>query len=291
MKNNKLFFVGIIFLVTMQSIRAQIILPDWLQKAINSSQIENEKALTNTNLTKEEYYDLAYRRVKQIDSLSMLIPDSSVGVIDATGKYINEKDDGFGLCCSGYAKWIADGYYYPLRKKNHPRLQYMSIRKLRQIYPALRGDKQSYQYEMSREPFFGLDWTRNIARELAEEKYKQNFFYNSFDVTHSFKIKYEKDRGFPIEKIPEVLKEQTLLHPNRWYLVSINGEFGENPTLIQHHHIAVFFPYINKDGIFRLPVLERTRRTSFEYLISRYPNTYCHLVWLELDGKIELNLP
>ena len=275
----------------MQSIHAQIILPDWLQKAINFYQTENIKTLTNNKLTKEEYYDLAYRRVKQIDSLSMLIPDSSVGVIDATGKYINEKDDSFGLCCSGYAKWIADGYYYPLRKKNHPRLQYMSIRKLRQIYPALRGDKQSYQYEMSREPFFGLDWTRNIARELAEEKYKHNFFYNSFDVTHSFKIKYEKDRGFPIEKIPEVLKEQTLLYPNRWYLVSINGEFGENPTLIQHHHIAVFFPYINKDGLFRLPVLERTRRTSFEYLISRYPNTYCHLVWIELDGKIELNLP
>ena len=82
-----------------------------------------------------------------------------------------------------------------------------------------------------------------------------------------------------------------MLYPNRWYLVSINGDFGENPTMIQHYHIAVFFPYFNKDGIFRLPVLERTRKTSFDYLLSRYENTYCHLVWLELDGKIELNLP
>ena len=275
----------------MQSVQAQISLPNWLQNAINFYQTENAKTLTNNKFSKEEYYDLAYRKVMQIDSLSMLIPDSSVGVIDATGKYINEKDDNFGLCCSGYAKWIADGYYYPLRKKNHSRLQYMSIKKLRKIYPALRGDNQTFQYEKSREPFFGLDWTRNIARELAEEKYKQNFFYNSFDVTHSFKAKYEKDRGFPIEKMPEVLKEQTILYPNRWYLVSINGDFGKNPTMIQHHHIAVFFPYFNKDGIFRLPVLERTRRTSFEYLISRYPNTYCHLVWMELDGKFELNLP
>ena len=276
----------------MQSIQAQILLPNWLQNAINKKNFEkNKEIITSKKITKEEYYDLAYRRVKQIDSLSLLIPDSSVGVIDATGKYINEKDDNFGLCCSGYAKWIADGYYYPLRKKNHSRLRYMSIKKLRKIYPALRGDNQTFQYEKSREPFFGLDWTRNIARELAEEKYKQNFFYNSFDVTHSFKAKYEKDRGFPIEKMPEVLKEQTILYPNRWYLVSINGDFGKNPTMIQHHHIAVFFPYFNKDGIFRLPVLERTRRTSFEYLISRYPNTYCHLVWMELDGKFELNLP
>ena len=276
----------------MQSIQAQISLPNWLQNAINKNNFEkNKKSLFEKKITKEEYYDLAYRRTTQIDKLSMLIPDSSVGVIDATGKYINEKDDNFGLCCSGYAKWIADGYYYPLRKKNHSRLRYMSIQKLRKTYPFLRGDKSTYQYENSREPFFGLDWTRNIARELAEEKYKQNFFYNSFDVAHSFKAKYVKDRGFPIEKIPEVLQEQTKLYPNRWYLVSINGEFGENPKMIQHHHIAVFFPYFNKDGIFRLPVLERTRRTSFEYLISRYKNTYCHLVWLDLDGKVELNLP
>ena len=101
----------------MQSIQAEISLPNWLQNAINFYQAENAKTLTNNKFSKEEYYDLAYRKVMQIDSLSMLIPDSSVGVIDATGKYISEKDDNFGLCCSGYAKWIADGYYYPLRKK------------------------------------------------------------------------------------------------------------------------------------------------------------------------------
>ena len=236
----------------MQSIQAQILLPNWLQNEINKKNFEkNKEIITSKKITKEEYYDLAYRRVNQIDSLSLLIPDSSVGVIDATGKYINEKDDNFGLCCSGYAKWIADGYYYPLRKKNHSRLRYMSIQTLRKTYPFLRGNKSTFQYEQSREPFFGLDWTRNIANELAKEKYKQNFLYNSFDVTHSFKGEYVKDRGFPIEKIPEILKEQTKLYPNRWYLVSINGEFGENPTLIQHYHIAVFFPYFNKDGIFQ----------------------------------------
>jgi hypothetical protein len=177
----------------MQSIQAQILLPNWLQNAINKKNFEkNKEIITSKKITKEEYYDLSYRRVKQIDSLSLLIPDSSVGVIDATGKYINEKDDNFGLCCSGYAKWIADGYYYPLRKKNHSRLRYMSIQTLRKTYPFLRGNKSTFQYEQSREPFFGLDWTRNIANELAKEKYKQNFFYNSFDVTHSFKAKYEK---------------------------------------------------------------------------------------------------
>ena len=98
MKNNKIFLLGIIFLFTMQSIQAQISLPNWLQNAINFYQAENTKTLTNNKFSKEEYYDLAYRKVMQIDSLSMLIPDSSVGVIDATGKYISEKDDNFGLC-------------------------------------------------------------------------------------------------------------------------------------------------------------------------------------------------
>ncbi|MBQ1197358.1 MAG: hypothetical protein IIX47_01990 [Spirochaetaceae bacterium] len=74
----------------MQSIQAQILLPNWLQNAINKKNFEkNKEIITSKKITKEEYYDLAYRRVKQIDSLSLLIPDSSVGVIDATGKYIN----------------------------------------------------------------------------------------------------------------------------------------------------------------------------------------------------------
>ena len=81
----------------MQSIQAQILLPNWLQNAINKKNFEkNKEIITSKKITREEYYDLAYRRVKQIDSLSLLIPDSSVGVIDATGKYINEKDDNFG---------------------------------------------------------------------------------------------------------------------------------------------------------------------------------------------------
>ena len=81
----------------MQSIQAQISLPNWLQNAINKNNFEkNKKSLLEKKITKEEYYDLAYRRTTQIDKLSMLIPDSSVGVIDATGKYINEKDDNLG---------------------------------------------------------------------------------------------------------------------------------------------------------------------------------------------------
>ena len=101
----------------MQSIHSEISLPTWLQNLINKNNFE-KNSVVNPSIKNsiEEYYDLAYKRVVQIDNLSMLIPDSSVGVIDATGKYISEQNGSFGLCCSGYAKWIADGFYYPLRK-------------------------------------------------------------------------------------------------------------------------------------------------------------------------------
>lgn len=241
--------------------------------------------------TNEKTYSLIEKRVKQINALSILIPDSPTGVIDAKGNYIQQDDNSFGLCCAGYAKWIADGFYFPLRKQNHTTLRYMSIQELNKTNLRIRGNLETLNYEKSRQPFFGLDWTRNIATVLATEKEHRVFYPTDHDVTQSIYAKYTKDRGFPIELIPEIMKEQSILHPNRWYLVSISGPFGDNPILLQHYHTAVFFPYFTKNYHFKLAVLERTRQTSFEYLLSRYQNTYCHLVWAEIEGKFELTLP
>lgn len=215
------------------------------------------------------------------------IKDSPIGAIDAEGKYTQEQGAEIGLNCSGFAKWIIDGFYYPL-SRNEPE-KYISIQKLRTKHLEERGTPDILIYENSRDPYFGLDWTRNLAVELGKKR-GENPSYKSYDVTDSSIATYVMNCGYPIWKIEKVLEEQEKLHTGRIYLGSINGYFGENPKLWQHYHVAIFIPYYDGKKL-KIAVLERNKETSFSYLLKRYPNTFCHLVAISTEGEFELMKP
>lgn len=214
-----------------------------------------------------------------------LLRDSPTGAIDAEGKYT--KDARKGLNCSGFSKWIIDGFYFPLAK-NEPE-KYISLRMLREKHLQERGSPDILIYEKSRDPYFGLDWTRNLAVELGKKR-KENPSYKTYDIVNSTVEIYMENRGYPLTQIEKVLKEQAILYPEKIYLGSINGMYGSTPSLWQHYHVAIFIPYY-KENELKIAVLERNKETSFSYLIKRYPNTYCHLVGILLEGEFELMEP
>lgn len=230
-------------------------------------------ALSNNELLKEIRKYLPYLR------------DSSCGAIDAVGNYT--KDSGNGLGCSGFAKWVVDGFYYPLTEGSLER--YISLKAVREKHLEERGDEYSLKYENLRDPFFGLDWTRNLAVQLGIKRGEQTF-YKKYDVIDSSIVAYVTDCGYPLEKIEEVLKEQEIMHPGRIYLGSINGMYGSNPKLWQHYHVVVFIPYYEDDEL-KIAVLERNKETSFPYLLKRYEDTFCHLVAIPIEGKFKLMKP
>lgn len=214
-----------------------------------------------------------------------LLKDSSSGAIDSEGNYTKGSEN--GLNCSGFAKWILDGFYYPLTEGISER--YISLKALREKHPGERGPKEILKYEDSRDPYFGLDWTRNLAVELGKKRGEETS-YKKYDVTDSTISEYAMNCGYPLKKIEEVLLEQEKLHPGRIYLGSINGLYGNNPSLWQHYHIAIFIPYYENNEL-KIAVLERNKETSFSYLQKRYPGTYCHLVGITIEGDFELMKP
>lgn len=231
-------------------------------------------------------WSIAPKELYKVISLNIVkLKDSSIGAIDADGCYLKNANN--GLNCSGFAKWIVDGFYTPLCKNYEQK--YMSIQKLRKKHLSERGTSDILIYEDSRDPYFGLDWTRNLAVELGKKR-GENPAYKTYDVTDSSIATYVMNCGYPIWKIEKVLEEQEGLHPGRMYLGSINGYFGEEPKLWQHYHIAVFIPYYEND-VLKIAVLERNKETSFSYLLERYPNTYCHLVAISTEGEFELMEP
>ncbi len=184
-----------------------------------------------------------------------------------------------GLNCSGFAKWVMDGFYRPLTGAA------MDIGALKTKDPAARGNRWSARYEAERDPFFGLDWTRNMARALARARKGRGSGAESFDVRTVPFLRYIEDVGYPIEDIELALYVLARGEPDRMYLASINKHFGGEPMLRQHTHVAVLLPYFDRDGQFRVSVLERNAETGLDSLRAGHPGASVHLVQVPLEGE------
>jgi hypothetical protein len=175
-----------------------------------------------------------------------------------------------GLNCSGFVKWVADGLYAPLTGC------LLDIKELKTKPPGERGSFISRRFEDERDPFFGLDWSRNIALAFRRFESGRAVELTSCDVRELPYWKYIQDIGFPAADLPAIMYYLALNEPGNIYIASVNREFGENPVLRQHTHVAALFPAIDEAGKFSCPVMDTTVETSLERLIGR--GDFIHLV-------------
>jgi hypothetical protein len=209
------------------------------------------------------------------------LSDEDDGAFDASGRPVliaTGRPSRGGLNCSGFAKWIMDGFYKPLTGR------YMDIAALKTKDLSIRGNRFSEPFEAERDPFFGLDWTRNMAVALAEARTGREAEPESLDVRSVPFMEYVEDVGYPIDRIELALYLLAREEPDRVFLGSINRDFGRSPTLRQHTHVAVFFPLFDADGQFRVTVLERNMETGLDGLRARYPESHVHLVQVPAGG-------
>jgi hypothetical protein len=195
------------------------------------------------------------------------------------GRLQDEDSDGKkgGLNCSGFAKWVVDGIYY-LKTGS-----FLSIDELKKTHPDSRGNRWSEKYEELREPYFGLDWTRNLALSLlrlSEEDAK----IEAADVDKLVYHEYEEDLGYPVRELPSLLYELAVSEPDYFYLGSVNGVIHGEGELRSHYHVVVFLPWIDRFGRLQISVMENADETPLENFIAKYEREYVHLVRIETDG-------
>jgi hypothetical protein len=214
--------------------------------------------------------------------------DADDGAMDSAGRYVfietgePQLAGRGGFNCSGFAKWVADGIYEPITGK------LLDIGELKEKHPDVRGNGLTAPYEDSLDPYFGLDWTRNIARALASISKEPDRSVpstpadpiTSWDITDEPGYRYQANVGFPVAELGPLLYMLAVKRPQYFYLASINGEYG-NPRLPRHFHVVVLFPYFTETGEFRTAVFEREAETSLESLARRYPAMSAHLVGIE----------
>lgn len=221
------------------------------------------------------------------------LQDSGTALLDNYGNNIaldTEVEEGrIALNCAGFAKYLADGFYAPLKKEQgFSKNIYMSPQELRVRFFDLRGDTFTSQFEWTRDPYFALDWTRNIANALGKIRNDGFTGHEDHDIKSNKVWHYLDDKGYPAKYLEKVLKPLVKENPERWYLASMNDWYGKEPELWQHHHIICLFPYYDDTDKFKLVIFERCRETSFENFLIRYPDSYLHLVWLDGRGRFEL---
>jgi hypothetical protein len=216
------------------------------------------------------------------------LPDAEDGAMDENGRLVQiESLSSTGLPgfnCSGFAKWVADGLYQSLTGG------YLPISALKQKHLDLRGSALALEFEDLRDPYFGLDWTRNIASSVNSAYYGGRFHPEDSDVRDVPFFEYIEDIGYEVSDLWQIMYFLALNEPGNWYLGSINGEFGSSPVLWQHYHVVVLFPYFDESGAFRVVVMERNLETGVDSLIKRYPKEFIHLVKI-LAADIEYYSP
>ncbi|MDR0525355.1 MAG: hypothetical protein LBG90_05735 [Spirochaetaceae bacterium] len=242
-----------------------------------------------------------YRDLRSFMSLvRQRLPELSYqddGAIDASGKYVfintlAVQEEQPGLNCSGFAKWIVDGLLRPFTGER------LDIFPLKQAF-GKRGSSFTDMYESLRDPFFGLDWTRNLAStakkrlmtsafgDLAEiEVRKLPFSWMNQRTKEGTAIRsypgFLFNAGFSFEGLQPLLYTLAIDEPGNIYLASVNNEIGV-PRIRQHFHVAVLVPYFNEQGTFQVAVFESATETSFNTFKNRYPGHFVNLVRIAVD--------
>jgi hypothetical protein len=220
--------------------------------------------------------------VERIRAALPTLPDADDGAMDENGNLvgiggITATGQG-GFNCSGFAKWVADGLYRPLTAAAGVG-KWLTIGSLSKRLTEVRGSEETAHFEESRDPWFGLDWIRNIAWQLAAARLGHApESTEDWDVRRLPFLEYTEDKGYPVAQLEEALYLAALKEPGTFYMAAVNGEFGKQPVLWQFYHILVLFPYFDAAGAFRCAVFERNRESTLAGLPQRYPKEYAHLV-------------
>ncbi|MDR1363669.1 MAG: hypothetical protein LBJ35_06430, partial [Spirochaetaceae bacterium] len=223
-----------------------------------------------------------YANVRRlITSVRRLLPALSFagdGAINEDGEYVfidtlSPQTVNQGLNCSGFAKWLVDGLLRPVTGKR------LSVSALKQPY-GTRGSSFTAPYEASRDPFFGLDWTRNLSSavnsalkspafgvldeiEVKEIPFSQIILRSGRTSRISYSTGFLPDAGFSIKDLQALLYTLAINEPGVIYLGAVNDEQLPKPRMRQYFHIAALVPYFDEHGTFHILVFESAAETRF----------------------------
>jgi len=229
------------------------------------------------------------------------------GAIDQKGNYVYintglEQKGKPGLNCSGFAKWLVDGILKPITGER------LELSPLKEPF----GERGSSLTELwkQEDPFFGLDWIRNLAStawskllspafgkldeiEVRNDRFSLMTLRNTRNISTLYAYPgFLENAGFGIEGLQPLLYTLAIDEPGMFYLAAINNEGGKpvtednprgQPRMRRYFHIAALVPYFSENGVFHIAVFESAAENSFQAFRNRFPHSESLI-----DGEIRL---
>lgn len=218
-----------------------------------------------------------YSFIKKVIKPSMGKKYADDGAIDQYGKYVyisNLKEQSVkdrGLNCSGFLKEVAENYIR-LYKKDHKNLNINELKHRREK----ERENISYQYlDLEYDPFFGLDWSKNIADKINEMC--ELDIISSEEIQNDKYLSYFRNRGYKTEDIKEIIFRNQQKDPSNFYILIFNKLRRAKPIIPEFHHISIIVPYF-KDHHFYIRVFESNEETGFNNLISLHKNEMVSII-------------
>lgn len=183
-----------------------------------------------------------------------------------------------GVNCSGFLKWVADGFH---RAAPYGENRLLGFDELERRPPGWNREESSWDLNYDeRDPRFGLDWTRNIASRLREAFTGLKTEYAAMDVDRVPFYDYKEEVGYPAGELMTILYLLAVDSPGRIYWGAVSSRFrpeGEDFSLWQYYHTALFVPRITKEGNFLCDVFQSGSWTTLEIFQDDYADTWVHL--------------
>lgn len=205
------------------------------------------------------------------------------GAMDEQGRFVyiasgKPQTKPYGFNCSGFVKWLSDGFYFKLTGK------LLGLERLKQKHPKLRGNRLTEKYDNERDPFFGLDWIRNCAVAVYEAQTAQvDLVATSRDVGFVEGFSFIPNVGFKISDLKQVLFYLAQANPGTIYLGVINSISRQDPFYISYYHVLALVPYFDAAGEFRILVFDQHKDLSFDVFQKKYFKENIFITRLEVS--------
>ncbi|MCG8479257.1 MAG: hypothetical protein MI724_09200 [Spirochaetales bacterium] len=247
------------------------------------------RGVVDWSLLEPDVHHPGYAAIRRmIEEARRALPDASDGAVNVDGSPVFIEtvaaEEAPALNYSGFAKWVVDGLYGARTGS------YLPVESLRHKHLDHRGTAWSAPREDDRDPYFALDWTRNLAREMygLERGVASHLLDPEIaDVRTVPVARYREDVGYAMDQLRATLYWLAVTEPGTVYLGSVNRSFGDELVLRQHTRVVVFLPYFDGEGRFEVAIMERAAETSLDALERRYEGDFVHLVRVRADERFD----
>ena len=207
---------------------------------------------------------------------------SNIGeyVYIATGEVQTGKHPGFN--CSGFMKEVCDNYI----RYHNPDFKWMDINDLKERRLSERKNPSYDRYEETHDPFFGLDWIRNLCDELNKEfKFKS---VRCEELNDDNRAENFGDFGYYFSDLQNVIFRDQQKDSRYIYLVSFNKYRDTRPTIPMFYHVAILVP-IMQNGSFTIRLFESGVENPFDEKVKKLMPDKIHWRRFEQDIKDKIS--